>query len=99
MKRPRFSLRLLLLTVALVATILAWKHAVSLAWHLSNDQSVRVLERDISHYKELRSEVQNNTGKELNWWSRGAPYPPVEDIDRWTAETQKKLETLLGTRP
>jgi hypothetical protein len=59
MKRPQFSLRLMLLVVALIAVIIGWRLQAYKLWRLENVK-ILSLESSIRHYETQREFLINN---------------------------------------
>ena len=67
MKRPQFSLRLMLLVVTLCATIFAWKHAVETRKRAEQRKKIAALHEELRVLQEVRADnLFEAQGRHLN---------------------------------
>ena len=93
MKRPQFSLRLMLLLVTLFATFFAWKRAVAVKSHTELEGRIMALQDKIHALEQERADfVERRQGPviqsfRVNW---DAPLP----IDSLINAARQELKTL-----
>ncbi len=84
MKRPQFSIRLLLLIVALAAVLMAWRAAIWQIERSDRNRRIELLENDIKNNEVERDYFLKTTGPTIH----------VEMLEADLVEQRKALEEL-----